>query len=57
MQYLSSTPALRHKPYGILSSLLPAHSSFINLIIDFIKDIPPGEYQDMVYDSIFLVMC
>ena len=48
---------MRHKPYGILHSLPLARGPFTDLTMDFITNMPPYEYQGMVYDSIFLVMC
>ena len=48
---------VRHKPYGTLNSLPPARGPFTDLTMDFITDMPPCEYQGMVYDSIFFVIC
>lgn len=48
---------VRHKPYGTLNSLPSARGLFTDLTMHFITNMPPCEYQGMVYDSIFLVMC
>lgn len=46
-----------HKPYGELSALPPPRAPFTDLTMNFITDMPPSEFDGLVYDSIFIVMC
>lgn len=46
-----------HEPYGNFSVLLPLPTSFTDLTIDFIMDMPPLEFHGVVYYSIFIVIC
>ncbi len=48
---------VRYKLYGELSSLLPLRALFTDLTMDFITDMLPSEFNGVVFDSIFIVIC
>ena len=48
---------IRYKPYRSLNPLLAPRAPFTDLIMDFITDMPPCEFHETIYNSIFLVMC
>ncbi len=45
---------VKHETNGKFNSLVILRSFFMDLIIDFIFDMPLCEYRQMVYDSVFL---